>query len=174
MDLNLFFITVLLAGFAYYNQFIKIIREKSSSGVSIDSYLISGMAEAVMFFCSEVFLVKLIIIFHLFFSLFGAYLIYKYRTTSIKLFSSDFVVSLFFSFFMIFGVAQSLASFKNKSKYTNVSINSYLLFFILNVITLYLETNIYVLLSLCITNFLYGFIIIDTYLKKRTLKISLI
>ena len=67
---------------------------------------------------------------------------------------------------MIFGVAQSITSYKNKGK-SNVSISAYLLWGFLNCLLLYQSNDWYIQASLTVTNILYLYIIVKSFASNR-------
>ena len=67
---------------------------------------------------------------------------------------------------MIHGISQAIKNYNTKGK-INVSISSYLLFIILDLIIIYLTTNQFIKICSSITIIVFIYIIIDTYIKNH-------
>jgi Ca2+/Na+ antiporter len=168
MENIIFQITLIIVFIANSIQCFKIIKNKSSIGISVDAYYLTFISVLIMFISSNDFNIKIICFVELIFTILTLFFIFKYKESKFKYFNfnKSFYIPLFFSFFMIFGIAQSISSFKNKTNKSSVSIAAYLLWFLLNVFLIYLSNDIYVIAPLIITNILYIYIIFDYYLKK--------
>ncbi len=169
--LFLFFLIVTLVG--YYAQYNKIYKHKSSYGVSLNAYIISFIATTSLFLnsYSQQDYVFILAISELLLLVMGLFLIYKYKQEPLEKISIAFLIALIFSFFMIHGVSQAIKNYNTKGK-INISISSYLLFIILDLIIIYLTSNQFIKICSTITIIIFIYIIIDTYIKNFRTKLN--
>jgi len=163
---NLFFYIVLtLILTSYATQLNKIYKNKSSTGISLQAYIITFIAITLLTFnadSKEVFYIGFL---EMILSLFGILLIYYFKNEEEKI-SKIFIVALTGSFFMIHGIMQGIKSFQHKGKST-ISISSYLIWIAMDLMIIYLATDIKIIIALLISILIYVYIIIDTIFKNK-------
>ena len=171
MDFLLFIFFLIITLIGYYVQYSKIYKNKSSFGISFHAYIISFVAtfSLIINSYSQKDYVLILAISELILIIIGMYLIYKYKKEPLEKTSISFFIALFFSFFMIHGISQAIKNYKTKGK-INVSISSYLLFILLDLIIIYLTNNIFIKICSSITIIVFIYIILDTYFKNYILK----
>jgi O-antigen ligase len=169
----IFYITIILVSFGYISQFYKIIKNKSSIGVSIEAYYVTFISVMVMTILSETNEVYMIALTELILTIYGIYIINKYKKDKLKRLDKDFYISLVLSFFMIFGVAQAIESYKDKNNITQVSIQSYLLWIMLDSMVIYMAENNMIIAALSTSISIYVYIIINTMIKNKNSKKTL-
>lgn len=155
MESTFFTISLIIISIAYLAQIHKMLKRKEAQGVSLDAYSLSCISLTVILFSSNDFLVQILTAIELTFVLISIYIIFIYQGKFNV--SKDFLIAAFFSFLMIFSVAQVLKSMRENS--SSVSIIAYLLWGGLNGILIYLSNDIYIQIPLVITNILYIYII---------------
>lgn len=168
MDLILFLVFLIITLGGYYAQYDKIYKHKSSYGVSFNAYIISFIATSSLFInsYSQKDYVFILAIIELVLLIIGLFLIYKYKQEPLEKLSTSFIIALTFSFFMIHKYFKAIKNYNTKGK-INVSISSYLLFIILDLIIIYLTTNQFIKICSSITIIVFIYIIIDTYIKNH-------
>ena len=163
MDFQLFLISFIIILISYLMQLIKVIKIGNTNGLSLDAYYLTIISLFIITISSNDKFVIILTAIELVLSLLSIIIIIYYQ--KIWKPAKEFFLAVFFSFLMIFGVAQSIKSFKSKG-YSSVSITSHLLWFFLNSILIYLSNDIYIQIPLMITNILYIYIILDTFRKN--------
>lgn len=165
MDSILFIFVVTITIVSYSTQIFKIVKNKSSDGVSLQAYIITLIALIVMAINTDSDKVYLLAITESLLTFIGIMIIYIYSKTFEKN-STNFIIAFICSFFMIHGVMQGIKSFKHKG-ISNVSINSYVLWALMDGIIIYFESDIKVIIALSISISIYFYITIDTIIKNR-------
>lgn len=161
----IFFLTVLsLTCISYIIQFYKILTTKTSKGVSLQAYIITFVAIAILTINADASKVFYLGVVEMILSLFGAILIYRYREDTEKL-SRSFLMALGASFLMIHGVMQGIKSYSHKG-YSSVSVISYLIWILMDIMIIYLAEDIKIILALGVSILIYFYIIVDTMLKN--------
>lgn len=163
MDFQLFTISLIIITISYLTQLIKVIQVKNANGLSLDAYYLTLISLFLITLSSNDRYVIILTSLELILSLISIVIIIYFQKVWKP--AKDFFYAVFFSFLMIFGVAQSIKSFKSKG-YSSVSISSHLLWFLLNSILIYLSNDLYIQIPLIITNILYIYIIFDTFKKN--------
>lgn len=163
MQTTFFLISLFIISISYLTQLLKIYKSKKADGVSVDAYYLTVISLTLIVFSSNDKLVILLTGLELILSLLTIVIIIWYQ--KIWKPAQEFFLAVGFSFLMIFGVAQSIKSFKTKGK-SQVSMTSYILWFFLNGILIFLSNDWYIQLPLIITNMLYIYILIDTFRKN--------
>lgn len=166
MDSILFVFVFTITIVSYLTQIFKIVKNKSSEGVSLQAYIITLIALIVMTINTDSDKVYLLAISESILTFIGIVIIYKFSKVLEKN-SIDFLIALGCSFFMIHGVMQGIKSFKHKG-FSTVSISSYALWILLDSIIIYFEQDIKVIVALSISILIYIYIMIDTMIKKNT------
>ena len=150
---------------SYLTQIFKIVKNKSSDGVSLQAYIITFIALIVMTINTDSDKVYILAIAESVLAFIGIAIIYNFSKVLEKN-SIDFLIALGCSFFMIHGVMQGIKSFKHKG-FSTVSISSYALWVLLDSIIIYFEQDIKVIVALSISILIYIYITIDTILKNN-------
>lgn len=168
MNELLFFVVLLITGASYILQFYKILKSKTSIGISLQAYLITFIAISILTFNADSNYVFYLGAIEMVLSGFGVFLIYYYREDLEKI-TKSFLIALFGSFFMIHGVMQGIKSFNHRA-YSNVSVSSYLLWVFMDGIIIYFAEDNKIIIALFISVLIYFYIIIDTLYKNRKYK----
>lgn len=166
MEAYIFLITLFVVLISNSIQTYKIYIKKTSQGISFDAYYLTLIAVSIMAISTNDLSIRVIAITEFIMTVITLYFLFYYNDGYVFKLTKTFFVSLFFSFIMIFGVAQSITSYKNKGK-SNVSISAYLLWGFLNCLLLYQSNDWYIQTSLTITNILYLYIIFKSFTSNR-------
>ena len=166
MEAYIFFITLSVVLVSNSIQTYKIYIKKTSQGISFDAYYLSLIAVSIMAISTNDLSVRVIAIAEFIMTAVTLYFLFYYRDGYVFKLTKTFFISLCFSLIMIFGVAQSITSYKNKGK-SNVSISAYLLWGFLNFLLLYQSNDWYIQASLTVTNILYLYIIVKSFTSNR-------
>ena len=164
IDSVLFCIVFTITIVSYLTQIFKIVKNKSSDGVSLQAYIITFIALIVMTINTDSDKVYILAIVESILASIGIIVIYFYSKEFEKS-SKDFFIAFICSFFMIHGVMQGIKSFKHNG-FSTVSISSYTLWILLDCIIIYFESDKNVIIALIITILIYLYIIIDTMIKN--------
>lgn len=160
----MFYIGIMVVILGYSTQIIKIFRKKSANGVSKNAYLTSLIAVTSTMIVADNIQVQIIAFISGIFSLATVISIsYFNHINNAKTEQAENKYSLYiamlFSFFMVYGVAQSLKSFKIKGVTHNVSILSYSIWFAYCIILMSLAIDIKVVIAYFVSGLLYSYII---------------
>ena len=141
-----FFVGVLLVFSGYSSQIVKVIRFGGAHGVSLHSYLIASVSFFINSLVAENEELVILSFFGMSLSLLtSSIIIYCDRKYNEDL--RVFAIALFFSLFMVFGVAQSIKSFRTVGRTEAVSVLSTSIWFIYALNSAYMATSIYVVLA---------------------------
>lgn len=161
-----FVITFVAVVIGYSLQLIKIIKKKSSKGVSFQAWFITFIAASIITFNADAESVFIIASSEVLLSILGMFLIFLYRSQNSEKATPVFFIALFASFFMVHGVMQAIESYRHIGR-SNVSIGSYSTWILLDVMVIYLAEDLKIMFALGISIFLYLYIVIATFLKNK-------
>lgn len=154
--------------------FYKIFQKQNANGISESSYFIAFVTGVTLVLFSDSQDVKLIFTIELLFSFIGFILVkifhhknnYKYKE---KL--KHYITPLIFAFGGVFGVSQAMKTYRIKRQYySNISLPAYIMFFIVNGISIYKETSVFAIGALFIGMVLFVYIILETILSNKQFK----
>jgi len=155
------FLTFLII-LSYSFQIIKINKNKNANGISYQSYLVGMIASFSLFMIATDNIIKYTSLVSFIMSLINLILILFYHNKTNyhnKIENKKtFLISLFFSFIGVFGVAQSIKTYKYKGV-SNVNIYSYSMWFFIDIILILKSTNILTTISLFLSIIFYSYII---------------
>lgn len=159
MQTTVFFTSLILITISYGVQIYKMLSKHSAQGISLDAYYLTIVSLIIILITSTDITVQILMGVELFLVLLSVFFIFEYQTQrGVK---KEFWIALAFSFLMIFGIAQSIKSFKENS--SSVSISAYLIWGGFNCSLIYLSNDWYIQIPLVITNLLYLYIIFKAY-----------
>ena len=154
-----------LLSISYLHQFYKIVYSRSSIGVSFQAYIVTLIAASSMVLNADEKTVIFLGLIEVILASLVTFVIHKYSSKS-ESYNINFFVALSASFFMIHGVMQTIKNYTHK-EISNVSISSYLIWIMMDLLIIYLATDIKVIIALSISILLYFYIIIDTQIKNK-------
>jgi len=163
-----FLITIFILTFSLGSQFIKMIKNKSSLGISYFAYLFGFLSQLTTFFVADNIYIIYISIYGMigsalnFFTIF--YFNFKNNDMHINIENKiDFFIGLISSLMMIFGVSQAIKSYKHIGITYNVSRIAYIFSIFYALMIVYLSINIFVFISGLLSLFFYSYILYRTY-----------
>jgi len=110
--------------FGYVRQAVKVVKIKSTIGVSFELYVIALIGSSSMIFFAETNIVFYLGLVEVIFVLFPIYFIYIYKEGSKIKINKDFILSFLLGLIMIFGVRQLLELIKDNYN-NNVSVSAF-------------------------------------------------
>ena len=149
----------------YVTQILRMFRGMDATGVSFQAYLVTFIAACVMTFNAESDAVLMLGATEALLCLMTMIPILLFNQGRTERITPSFWIALICGFFMIHGVLQGIKTYKT-TEYSRVSISSYLLWIILDLMIIYLAANLMIQIALSISIVIYCFIIVNTGMKN--------
>jgi len=171
MEITVFLISVVAIIFGYFSQIYKIYKVKDTLSVSPASYFVGFVANISLFISSVNEYVIFITVFGIIMSLsvFLTIIYYDYKNDKFKISiktSKALLFGFIASLFGIFGVAQAVVCFENKSPTTHVSYHAYIVWIVYALTQIYLSDSSMVLFAASTSLVFYLFVVYNSFTKK--------
>jgi heme/copper-type cytochrome/quinol oxidase subunit 4 len=169
-------ISIFLLLYGYYSIISKIIKKKSSFGVSMNANILSIIASLMTIYLAIADEILILGIISLFGSTMALSLNIYYKMQNKEKVYDESIKGLFtsgiFSILMIYGIAQAMRSYNVEGKTDNVSARAYSIFFLYMSLNIYYAINPLIILAAGITLCVYLYILYRVYFEKNTMSLD--